>query len=167
MGRRRDYTLTLAERYESHVDRTAGPDACHPWTANRSHQGYGRIVVGSRTDHSVRTCEAHRVGWELANGPIPAGLCVLHRCDNPPCQNQRHWFLGTRAENNADKDAKGRARKVRGEAATHARLDEEKVREIRAAHARGAGLRPLGRQYGVTHRAIHMIVHRKSWAHVE
>ncbi len=62
----------------------------------------------------------HRVAWEDANGPVPDGKCVLHKCDNPPCCNPEHLFLGTREENNADRDAKGRTAK--GEKASF-RLD--------------------------------------------
>lgn len=53
---------------------------------------------------------AHRVAWMITNGPIPDGLCVLHRCDNPPCVNPAHLFLGTVQDNNADRDAKGRGK---------------------------------------------------------
>jgi hypothetical protein len=156
--------MTLAERYESHVDRSAGPDACHPWTA-ALHYGYGEITVGSRTDGTIRRRPATHIGWELAFGPIPDETpCVLHRCDNPPCQNPEHWFLGTRADNKA---AKGRhGPRLIGEAHHQARLTESDVRAIRSAYATGAGLRPLGRRFGVTHRTISLIVQGDTWAHV-
>lgn len=96
----------LAERFEERVDRSGGPDACHPWTGTLS-GGYGRIGEGGR---GCRILYTHRVAWELANGPIPDGLDVLHACDNPPCCNVRHLSLGTHADNMADMAAKGRVR---------------------------------------------------------
>jgi len=73
---------------------------CDEWDGPRDRDGYGRLSRGRR---------AHRVAWEEANGPIPDGMCVLHRCDNPPCRRLDHLFLGTVADNNRDKALKGRA----------------------------------------------------------
>ena len=77
---------------------------CQVWDGRKSHGGYGMLYLYGR-DHY-----AHRLAWEIAKGPIPDGLCVLHECDNPPCFNTDHLFLGTRADNNHDKAVKGRAR---------------------------------------------------------
>jgi hypothetical protein len=95
----------LRDRFEARTSRHAG--ACWLWTGSRSAEGYGSI----RVDGKMR--KAHRVAWELANGPIPAGAgahgtCVLHRCDNPSCVNPDHLFLGTNADNARDRQAKGR-----------------------------------------------------------
>ena len=91
------------------------PDAgCLTWTGYRNPKGYGTINVAGTPVY------AHRLSWENANGPIPEGKCILHKCDNPPCCNPDHLFLGTRAENNADMVAKGRARQGASQAAkTH------------------------------------------------
>src|SRR5947209_19812053 len=84
----------------------AGADDCWVWTGARSKSGYGRIGA----DRPRRVLQAHRVAYELTNGVhLPPEDCVLHRCDNPPCCNPAHLFLGDRAVNNADMDAKGRA----------------------------------------------------------
>lgn len=88
----------------------AQPNGCHEWGGATSPKGYGRVGANGRNTL------AHRIAWELANGPIPDGLHVLHHCDNPPCCQTKptegypdgHLFLGTNADNSADRDAKGR-----------------------------------------------------------
>jgi hypothetical protein len=86
------------------VDRSGGPDACWPWTG-RTEGGYGRLWFKNKHER------AHRVAWALANNqPVPDGMVVCHRCDNPPCCNPADLWLGTRTDNNADRDAKGRQR---------------------------------------------------------
>lgn len=134
---------------------------------------------------------AHRVAWTLSNGAIPDGLCACHRCDNPPCCNPAHLFLGTRADNNADKVAKGREakgenfrarlkrgdlhgmrlhpeRRPRGERHGMALLTEEKVRSIRAQHAiGGVTYAELAAQFGVKHRTIEAVISRQTWKAVD
>jgi hypothetical protein len=75
---------------------------CWLWTGSRDDRGYGRLSV-----HNVPEL-AHRLVWEYSYGPVPEGLCVLHHCDNPPCCNPDCLFLGTRKDNNDDRDDKGR-----------------------------------------------------------
>lgn len=77
---------------------------CWTWTAARLPFGYGEFRLDGRP---VR---AHRLAWEWEHGPIPPGLCVLHRCDRPECVRPSHLWLGTKAENTADMKAKGRGR---------------------------------------------------------
>ncbi len=81
---------------------------CLEHTTTRDRNGYGvtNVNIGGR----YYAIKAHRFAYELAFGPIPSGLSVLHHCDNPPCINPAHLFLGTRADNAADKAAKGRVR---------------------------------------------------------
>lgn len=76
--------------------------ACLTWSGARSKGGYGQKRVEGRVLY------VHRLAWEEAYGPIPDGLFVLHRCDNPPCYEPTHLFLGTNADNMADRDAKRR-----------------------------------------------------------
>jgi hypothetical protein len=141
-------------------------DGCREWADARNRKGYGVANLPGQ-----RTAPAHRVAWELANGrPVPAGLCVCHTCDNPPCCNPAHLFLGTRADNNADMYAKGRGGHgwVPGEKCGTARLTAAQVSEIRHRYASG-GLshRALAREYGVHYRQIGRIVRGLSWKHLE
>jgi hypothetical protein len=91
--------IPLAVKYEKRVIRRGG---CWGWTSSISNKGYAMI------SHVGKMLNAHRVSWELHNGPIPTGMQVLHRCDNPPCTNPAHLFLGTASENIRDCWAKGR-----------------------------------------------------------
>lgn len=81
------------------------PDGCWEWQGGRARFGHGLIHTGP----GARLSQAHRVSWELNVGPVPPGACVLHRCDNPPCVNPAHLFLGTKHDNIRDMVAKGRA----------------------------------------------------------
>ena len=148
------------ERYLECVDRR-GDDECWPWTG-RTTGGYGKFMASCSGGRSVDVL-AHRFGYELASGPIPDGLLVCHRCDNPPCQNPRHLFLGTISDNNADMAAKGRA--PRGERRWNARLTVAAVRDIRARSSTVAQV-DLAAEYGVSRAAIYRVVSRQTWRHV-
>ena len=82
------------------------PSGCIEWIGATSADGYGQLGVDGKVIYT------HRFAWELANGPIPDDISVLHHCDNPPCCNvEECLFLGTPADNMADMAAKGRGRK--------------------------------------------------------
>lgn len=87
-------------------------DGCWLWTGRISPTGYGLFDWYRSVRSHPRL--AHRMMYTLSVGPIPEGLCVLHRCDNPPCVNPAHLFIGTQQDNMADKVAKGRHRKACG-----------------------------------------------------
>lgn len=139
-------SLTDEERAWHYVDKNGptvreGLGPCWPWTGTIGHGGYGRIAIGG-LDY-----RAHRVVWRLVHGE-PGDLNVLHHCDNPPCCNPDHLFLGTDLDNAADRDAK--ERQARGEESGTAKLTESGVREIRAAFAAGMTQSALGPFHGVS-----------------
>ena len=134
---------------------------CREWRGSRFRSGgYGRIW------RENRDWRVHRWVWTLASGPIPEGLHVLHRCDNPPCYRLDHLFLGTQADNNRDRDAKGRRgdttpiSPARGEEHGMAKLTWDNVRLIRASSESNAA---LARRFGVVPARISEIRHHKTW----
>jgi len=137
--------------------------ACIEWAGARTSSGYGcRRQQG-------KLVYLHRLAWEDAHGPIPAGMFVCHRCDNPPCYNVEHLFLGTAADNNRDMYAKGRGRHGRGVLGSQhplAKLTDEAVRDIRRRRAAGTPLRVLSAEYGVSIAGVSRVEHRQSWRHV-
>lgn len=135
-----------------------GPDECWEWQGTIRRDGYGKL------GYQRRNFLAHRISWVIQNGPIPNGLEVCHSCDNPPCCNPEHLFLGTKADNQADKTKKGR--QLRGEQISGAILTEADVVEIRRLVASGVSQHALDRKYGLTPGHVHQIVHRQIWAHV-
>lgn len=107
---------------------------------------------------------AHRVSYEAHIGPIPQGLSVLHRCDNPPCVNPSHLFLGTIADNNADMAAKGRA--VQGVRQHCAKLTPDAVRKIRSLGDAGMPQREVASRFGIAQSTARDIIIRRSWRSV-
>ncbi len=153
---------TVAERFWAKVAVIEDEDSCWEWQAYRMPNGYGILSVNRRP------VGAHRFAWELAEGPIPEGLCVCHTCDNRRCVRRSHLFLGTLADNIADMIAKGRDRHraPRGEDSPHAVVTEAEVRAIRLRIADGETQAQLAREHGVTISAVNRMWKRKSWAHV-
>lgn len=153
--------IPLAERFWTKVDKQ-GPDECWEWTGATSY-GYGCIGIG-RVGQK-RVLKAHRVSWEMHNGAIPDGALVLHHCDNPPCVNPAHLFLGDHVANSDDKVAKGRQQ--RGEGHHNRKLNMETVREMRRRYAAGEGTTgDLGAEYGVWQATVSSIVRGRLWANV-
>ena len=142
-----NYSTTIADRL--HAGLRAEASGCIVWTKATSHFGYGRIGRGSRGAGWAAT---HRVSWELANGPIPDGMFVLHRCDNPPCCNPEHLFLGSLSDNTQDMLRKGRARGHWAQGASHpsARLSDDQVADLRRLASSVQNYAELGRMFGIT-----------------
>lgn len=168
--RPRPQKATPAQKFWARVD-TAGE--CWTWTAGRSKQGYGWFSC-----QAVRWA-AHRFSWVLHFGPIPPGIDVLHSCDNPPCVRPDHLFLGTDADNAADKESKGRGnhpsglrhgsrtrpdRVLRGERHPGAKLTAPDVMVIRRRYAAGGvSQQLLAREFGVARSTVCAVVRGEHW----
>ena len=131
---------------------------CWLWTGE-THKGYGRFK--SRATTGWRSEQAQRTGYRLHRGPIPAGLCVCHKCDNRRCVNPKHLFLGTHADNLADMRAKGRHRY--GARHPAARLTEAQAVEIRERWARGENRDAIAAEFGVDYRQVWRIGTGRRW----
>lgn len=148
---------------------------CQEWPGQRFPRGYGQVPVGDRTQGEQY---AHRHAWAEANGPIPPGMDILHRCDNPPCTNLDHLWLGTQGDNMRDCAAKGRHNshlhpEIRqGERNPNALLTDEAVRLIRRRYRRGTGpvnrgnSAALAEEFGVSVALIRKVASRRMWRHV-
>jgi len=146
--------MPLADRLEGKSRETQS--GCWEWTAGRNHKGYGTLKVAGKD------LRAHRVAYEVWVGPIPEGMHVLHVCDNPPCINPAHLWVGTNKDNADDRDAKGRQRVLRGEENGFSKLTWENVQEIRDLYGDHSQAE-LARMYGVSPRTIMLVRTNQAW----
>lgn len=145
-------------------------DKCWEWQGSRGRTGYGfttwgerRIKRGSRSRRA-----AHRLSYIIHFGEIPEGLFVCHHCDNPPCCNPRHLFLGTNKDNMQDRHRKGRYNTAeKGTDRYNSKLTPELVRYIRQKKSEGMSDQNLSREIGVSRMAIWFVRTGKRWAHVQ
>lgn len=148
--------LTLEDRSRKY-SRLNAETGCIEWIGSKSKFGYGRVRVGENI------LSAHRAAWESVNGEIPDGLCVLHKCDNPPCINVDHLFLGTQADNVADMNAKGRQAVNKGEGNPRAKLTDEHIKRIR----QDVRLRSeIAIDYGISRVYVGSIQREDVWRHI-
>lgn len=159
---RKSMRRPLVERFWEKVDKNGpvplhrpelGP--CWIWLGVKGPKGYGRINTGGRDEPELI---APRAAWILTYGPILDSLWILHRCDNPPCVNPAHLFLGTAADNSTDMAKKGRSR---------AFLTEVQAVEIlRRFTTNKSTQTQLAREFGVSIDVVHALVRRKTWKHL-
>lgn len=143
-----------------------GPDECWPFIGCRSKQGYGRVSRGY-----TGSVTAHRVAYEFAAGVAPGKLKVCHSCDNPPCCNPAHLWLGTQADNMADAWSKGRVAQpvlpkemaARGERQALAKLTSKDVLAILESDEPTA---VLVARFKVATPTIWSVRRGKTWRHV-
>lgn len=158
-------TMPISERIKLNV--IVRPlTGCWEWKGYKV-RGYGRTIIGSRTDGTRKTIAAHRLSYETFVGPIPDGMDVCHKCDNPCCVNPDHLFVGTRQDNIDDRERKGRNKPPKGVRNGNAKLTEDDV--ISARHERlqnNTSFQKLADKYGVSKHTIQDAVTGKRWAHV-
>jgi hypothetical protein len=143
---------TLADRL---LARSIQQGSCRLWTGNKYHDGYGKMSWQGKTDR------AHRLAWRAWRGPIPQGLNVLHTCDTPLCIEPTHLFLGSHADNVADKMRKGRH--PRNVTFGHRILTEAQARAVFKARGRQVD---IAAKYGVTQAAVSKIKRKATWKHI-
>lgn len=141
---------------------------CWEWLGSHNANGYGVYGKPKRM--------AHRLSWEFYNGPIPSAMSVCHKCDNPPCVNPEHLFLGTQADNLRDMDSKGRrvSPDNKGVNNPRAKLTQEQVQEIRKLYWTGRykpkqkaapyDSKKLASMFGVARSTIRLVTCGRNWA---
>jgi hypothetical protein len=158
---RHTFREPVEDRFWSKVDKPS-PEECWLWLGSTDSHGYGSF--GDKKGNQWHGFPAHRVAWELTNGPIPDGQIACHRCDNPPCVNPRHLFLGTDLDNVRDMDAKGRRVSARAEKVGSTKLTWDQVRAIRVEYRPWkVSMHKLAARYGVHHTVILDIIHNRTW----
>ncbi len=151
---------TIAEKFWEKVARSDDLDSCWPWMRGCSEDGYGFFSF------NYRTYFAHRVAWELTNGPLHSGVLILHSCDNPPCCNPKHLSPGTHLQNMRDKARKGRTNMPKGTDHYRARLTAESVQKIREIATEDISISKLAREFGVSRTTIEAVIARRTWKHL-
>lgn len=151
-----DRESTIAERLDA-LQITNGE--CNEFGGYRNANGYGELT------YRGRLTLAHRASYERHNGPIPDGMIVCHRCDNPPCINPDHLYVGTHADNGQDKAE--RRRSTRGVRNAAAKLTDDDVLTIRRLRVDGWTYARLGDRFGVGKTTIGRVVRRAIWNHVK
>lgn len=134
---------------------------CWLWTGSSTSAGYGNINLRYIGNDRASVGYAHRLSWSMVNGPIPEGMYICHRCDNPACVNPDHLFLGTPEDNALDCSAKGRGNfNTNPPRIGNPKLSPEQVIEIRRTVGRHVD---LARRFGVLPVTIRKIRSGETW----
>lgn len=142
---------TAKERFLERVKVYNGTIGCWVWPGNKTTAGYGVIRDNTKQKY------AHRLSFEVFKGPIPAGMFVCHKCDNPPCVNPDHLFAGTNKDN--IRDASSKMRLKRG-----LKLTDANVLDIIKMCSSGALQKDVAKIFSVGQQCISLIVTGKRFA---
>ena len=132
------------DRFWSHVNTSGGVDSCWPWMKRLNHDGYGQFAFKSKP------VSAHRMAFLFSGGTIPDDFLVLHKCDNPACCNPKHLFVGTHADNMADKVSKNRQSRIFGEKHPNAKLSNRRVLALKKLRSLGWRQTTLAVFFGIS-----------------
>ena len=147
--------MKVEERFWSKVNKGPG---CWEWQAATDQDGYGRLTV-QRINLRV-----HTLSYIMKYGPIEKEICVLHHCDNPPCVNPEHLFLGTKKDNKHDSMKKGRNFIPIGENHGRSKLTEAQVRAILKDTRFN---KEIAKDYGVVQSTISAIKRKQLWTYID
>lgn len=148
------------EKYwlRSFYEKITKTESCWLWNGVILKHGYGQFSKGQKRD------SAHRFSYKIHKGEIPKGMVICHKCDNPRCVNPEHLFLGTYKDNTQDMINKNRQRHLKGEEAVSAKLNWEKVNEIRKRYKNEIiTMQELANQFNVSLIVISKLLHNKTW----
>lgn len=149
-------------RFWINVGVSADPDACWPWTKYIGEHGYGTLTGDGQRGGML----THRFAYRVVNGEIPEGMLVCHRCDNRPCCNPNHLFVGTYMDNVVDMKQKGRERKSHGEDHSKAILTEKEVRQIRLLRDMGLTITKISEIVEHPFGRVRAVFNNVTWKHV-
>lgn len=149
---------TPRERFEEKIYYSI--DGCWYWLGAYNNKGYGLFWYNNKL------VSAHRMSHEFHLGPIPDGLFILHKCDNPKCVNPDHFFLGTYQDNSDDKLSKGRQKKNKGVEMWNAVLTEDDVRQIRARYTPRRDVKKLAEEFKISASHVYNIATKRAWKHL-
>lgn len=135
------------ERFLSKVDKKDSKD-CWPWKGPLRGKGYGYIGINGKK------IKANRVAWTIANGPIPKGKLILHKCDNATCCNPAHLYAGTHCENNLDREYRGSGY-LKGRPSSLSVYDIETIKEL---YKIGIYQKEIAKRYGISQTYISFIL---------
>jgi len=142
----------LEHSFLKYVNKT---DYCWEWTGAINGRGYGNYSINCKAK------SAHRVAYALWRGEIPAGMYVMHTCDNRKCVNPSHLVVGTAKDNMDDMARKGR--RAEGERNGFAKLTKNKVRIMRLLKRGGITTKEIAKIMNVCYDTAMKVINRQAW----
>lgn len=152
-------TVDVRRRFFTKFNKSKG---CWAWLKGKQNYSYGVFTI------SGRDYLAHRISWTIFKGEIPVKLQVLHKCDNPPCVNPKHLWLGSQLDNMHDRNIKGRGNNCHGEKHGRAKLSVKDVKFIRSIYkTRTVTQKTLAKKFKVNQTTISHVIIKRNWKNLK